>query len=92
MHTRGYFKSAFYDEMIGDVKKSLKHSQRALEFLGKETVPVDPARLMEFKVVAELIVLRSCRLLLSRNDVIGACERILKMIHDYKQVCFMSLF
>lgn len=85
MHVRSYFKASFYDEMIGDMKKSIKHGVRALEFLGKESVPVDPAKLMELKVVAELIVMRMCRLQLSRNDVTGACERVLKMVHDYKQ-------
>ncbi len=85
IQVRSYFKSSFYDEIIGDTKKALKHSQRALDFLGKEPIPVDPARLIEFKVVAELIVLRVSRMLLAKNDVSGACERLLKMVHDYKQ-------
>ncbi len=84
MQTRSYFKSGFYDEMMGDAKKALKHYQRALEFLAKEPTPVDPARLMEVKVVAEMIALRSCRVLMSRGDVAGACEKLQKVIHEFK--------
>jgi hypothetical protein len=45
---------------------------------------VDPARLMEAKVVAEMVVLRSCRILVSRGDVLGACEKLQKMVQEYK--------
>lgn len=84
MHVRSFWKSGFYGEMVGDAKKALKHYTRGLEALLREPVPPDAAKLMEIKVVAEFFVLRLSRVSMMRGDLIGACERLQKVMGELK--------
>lgn len=59
--------------------------QRAMDLLLREQVPhTDPARLMEHKVVLEFAVLRMARLMMTRGEIMAACDKVQRLLSDCK--------